>query len=1069
MNVVCRPLAARRARLVALGGLLAGLVGPRSATAESLAVDRAWADGSRWEHHDRFAGMPDTWVYVPDGMSRRAPEARGAVIHLMGCGQMTFQIAQAAGWPEAAEAYGLVVVIPGIVAPAHPNRDAPNVECFNYGYDGGFGIYRPTRDDPDQAALIALGQALSEDPALAELRVDPDQIYIAGTSAGGATAMEVACMAPDIFAGVATAAAPGIGTAQGAAVMPPRFGFSAQSVAEQCRGYAQASGDERALQLLAAQVHAIVSDDNGLPAGAGPGDTSKFYDQTVWDGDKFCPHVYNEVRAEALTDLLGLERQPSHAAVAIAEGVGMGCPGGERSRDDAGEVQCQINRSVDRPWTALADLWTDAAGRTRLVRIEQDTLRHAWPAGPPGPGDHPATPTRDELRRDGYMDPATGEFSRDRMNAAPNGTYGAIYLNERAMDFPMFVAELWTDNNPRLSPAPGEPAPEAGSDPEVLVVSADTPRTGCLAAQGEASDPDGDLASVAVSVLGVGPRPASLGGDGTWSFELCDLPAGAYEIVAFALDDAGRRSTPSDGLVIDVPGPGGDSESVEGTLTDHANAGRVVRFTAVYFEYRQRYCVYENWLWHCEPFSLRRCSPDDDWTDGDPGCPSPAPDSASLTVAIRLSPEGPVEVGDELTITVQVGNDGPDPGSATFARVALPPSLSALPAGRCEALGAGEIICHLGPLAVGQSSIASLSAQALTAGDATLVVTAAGPQSGRPPMAQTTLRIDSAPVPEPVPDPPADPAGEQLPQPGAESVPPPEANPGPTQRPDVPPQIAAPGADAGDSLCEGHDDQAHGLATTPHDKPVGGCAVSGIGRTAPGPSLLLLALALAFISGRRGPTSPAGAGRRPCSRRRTARPPRPGPGSNRTAPRRSSRGRARTPQRRGSGASAHDAIRRGRGPSRARPGEAPARRGSTSPPGPRAPCGTVVRGPSRERSSPLRGAKPDGGWRTARHRRSRRRRGRAGRTDRPPPAGLRLARRWPRVAQVARSSFAGRHRIRARKSPPGTCRRRCPRPTSLVLRGRWCRRRRTRGRPKLVRSNSWVGSRRVGAVRAYAA
>ncbi len=485
------------------GALLAvSLLVVPAARAVSIPVETDWAAGTSWEHHDSFLGFPDTWVYVPDSFSPGVPDRRGAVFHLMGCGQTTFQVAQGAGWPEAAEEYGLVVVVPGIIAPAHPNGDAPNVECFNYGYDGAYGVYEPTRNDPDHAALIAAGRSLTADPDLAHLRVDPHQVYLAGMSAGGAVAVEVGCMAPDVFSGVATAASPGIGSAQGTAIMPPRFGFSADSVAALCRQYARSSGLPDALDLLSLQTHAIVSDDNSLPAGGGPLDTSKFYDQRIWDGDKFCPHVYQEVRAEAFSDLLGLGA-PALTSVAVAEGTGMGCPGGERSHDDRDEVECQVNESVDREWTALADLWRDAEGRTRLVKIEQDTLRHTWPSGSPGPGDETVTPTRDDLRRDGYIDEDTGGFTRDLLNQAPNGMLGVIYLNERAMDFPLFVAELWADNSPRLAPPPVDDPPEddppvddppvddppEGTPPTVSLLAAEAGTVGCLTARGEAEAP----------------------------------------------------------------------------------------------------------------------------------------------------------------------------------------------------------------------------------------------------------------------------------------------------------------------------------------------------------------------------------------------------------------------------------------------------------------------------------------------------------------------------------------------------------------------------------------------------
>ena len=275
------------------------------AGAVSIPNETAWAEGTRWTYHDNSLGLPDTWVYVPESTSPRTPGQYGLVFHLTGCGQRTFQVAQAGGWPDAAEAYGLVVVVPGTVQVVHPNRDAPNVECLNYGYDGAYGAYIPSRNDADQSAIIGAAQTLGGD---AELAIDPNQVYVAGLSAGGAVAVEVACMAPDVFAGVATAAAPGIGSSQGTAVMPPAAGHSAASVSRLCEQWAAGSG---APEMLGEQVVAIVSDNNSLPPGIGAFDISLFNDQTVWDGDKFCPHSYQTTRAAGFASIMGLSAQPS--------------------------------------------------------------------------------------------------------------------------------------------------------------------------------------------------------------------------------------------------------------------------------------------------------------------------------------------------------------------------------------------------------------------------------------------------------------------------------------------------------------------------------------------------------------------------------------------------------------------------------------------------------------------------------------------------------------------------------------------------------------------------------------
>lgn len=787
--------------LFALGALCA-----TPALAVSIPNQLAWAEGSNWSHRADFLGFPEAWVYVPDSFSERAPDRRGLVFHLIGCGQVPFQAAQAGGWPEAAEAHGLVVVVPGPAAPVNPNRDAPQVQCFNYGYDGAFGVYVPRRGDPDQAAVIAAARAMSSGGAFADMAIDPNQVYVTGLSAGGALAVEVACMAPDVFAGVATASAPGIVTAQGTAVMPPPFGYGPDTVIRQCQQWADQSGAPDARAQLASQVMAIVSDNNGLPAGFGALDTSKFNNQQIWDGDKFCPHVYQENRAAAFAEIYGLEQIGE--GVELARGEGIGCPGGENSVDDGGEVSCVINDFITRDWTARADVWADAEGNTRLVQIEQDTLRHAWPSGPLGFADHPdgATPTRAELRAAGLIVEATGEFDRNRMGQAQNGQYGVIYFNHQALDFPMYIAGLWSHNNPRLprhqppsiddlaigdsrdandagqldvsgrAVAWGEAAiaeltlvltDEAGSElaafdapvdgsgdvafevhfpglddgryrlriravdetgaasevsrgvivgevagipPTVALDAAESTGPGCLRIGGSAADEDGAATAVELTLLGLGTWNADVQ-NGRWSHEQCDLQPGTYPVFAVAVDDVGDRSPPT--AITRVTLRGRDMQSASGDLTAHSNAGRVVRFTPEYFEYRERHCELVFYVWQCTPFDLYRCSADEPWSDSPPDCGGEAA-QADLSLVGAAHPVA--AVGDVIDFDLTVRNDGPDAAAATYLLDPLPRALRYLGGDeRCDLIG-GTVICHLGTLAAGAETTVELMVEAVGGG-----------------------------------------------------------------------------------------------------------------------------------------------------------------------------------------------------------------------------------------------------------------------------------------------------------------------------------------------------------------
>jgi poly(hydroxyalkanoate) depolymerase family esterase len=401
----------------------------------TLPNDTWWAAGTNWSYQTNFAGFSGAWVYVPTTFSKKVSGKRGAVIHLKGCGESTFQVAQGSGWPEAAEAFGLVIVVPEIVSPVYPNSQDPNVECYNYGAN----YTQPDKNTPDHKALIAAVPKLLGDSSLA---IDPNQVYIAGLSAGATVAMQVACMAPELFSGVASAAGPGMGSSQDTAIYPPY----SNDVQTKCSAYLSASANSSTAATRFKELTiALISDDNDLPA-------MSFSDQTVWDGDKFCPYKNDTNNETAFAALLGVTRSGTSD---VGTGQGIGCSGGEAMKGDQSSsvsvVKCAVKDAKARAWTAHANVFKDSSGKTHLVRIEQDTMRHTWPSGPKGPGDVDVTPTRQDLVSAGYIT-SDGSFDTTKLKSAPNGEIGVIYFNQLAMDFPMFAAQLWDDNNPRIVP-----------------------------------------------------------------------------------------------------------------------------------------------------------------------------------------------------------------------------------------------------------------------------------------------------------------------------------------------------------------------------------------------------------------------------------------------------------------------------------------------------------------------------------------------------------------------------------------------------------------------------------------
>ena len=182
-----------------------------------------------WSHAD-VAGT-DVAIYAP-----AADGPHGLLVVLHGCAQTNEDYEERGGLADAAEEHGLVVVAP----------DVPNggviLGCWDY---YGPAHDRTSRHDDDVLAVVADFLA---DEARA---IDPARVYVAGLSSGGGEAWVQACLAPDVYAGVALAAAPGLGTTT---VTPDDPGTTAGDAAALCGSLAGAAASSFSTQLAVVTI-----------------------------------------------------------------------------------------------------------------------------------------------------------------------------------------------------------------------------------------------------------------------------------------------------------------------------------------------------------------------------------------------------------------------------------------------------------------------------------------------------------------------------------------------------------------------------------------------------------------------------------------------------------------------------------------------------------------------------------------------------------------------------------------------------------------------------------------------
>ncbi len=153
-----------------------------------------------WRSEATIGGKLKAHVYVPT----TAPMLNGKralMVSMHGCGQTHDDFKQGANWPGTADDYGMVVALP---MASKEGLYGMLVGCWNFHV--GMGA---DRTKTDAKYLIDMVNALIADTSL---NIDPDQVYITGLSSGAGMTSQMACLAPDVFAGAGVNAGPAPGS-----------------------------------------------------------------------------------------------------------------------------------------------------------------------------------------------------------------------------------------------------------------------------------------------------------------------------------------------------------------------------------------------------------------------------------------------------------------------------------------------------------------------------------------------------------------------------------------------------------------------------------------------------------------------------------------------------------------------------------------------------------------------------------------------------------------------------------------------------------------------------------------
>ncbi len=264
-----------------------------------------------WQQNVSIGGFNNVHIYTPDTQSSIGT-GHSLMVVLHGCVQPINNYLTA-NLEDAAEAHGMVIAVPDAMNKA-------GYSCWSY-WQGTIN-----RSSGDYKNLINLANALSGDSAR---NIDPKQVYIAGLLSGAAMAAQTACVAPDVFAGVAPSAGPTIGTSSSGAISTCET-VSENTFVSRCESYAGSYKDHFATQI------AVI--------GHGTADTT-------------VNTCYNQQNADGFAALYGVNQLSGTTTI-----------------------------SDDATRTAEQSLWQD----NRVAMLWFNNLDHSWSGGQGASGDYVA-------------------------------------------------------------------------------------------------------------------------------------------------------------------------------------------------------------------------------------------------------------------------------------------------------------------------------------------------------------------------------------------------------------------------------------------------------------------------------------------------------------------------------------------------------------------------------------------------------------------------------------------------------------------------------------------------------
>ena len=478
------------------------------------------ATAGTWEQISFTGGLRTAYIYNPVTTSPIG-DGKALFVVLRGCIQPASNY-KTANLDKVADEYGMVIVA------ADPNNSA-GADCW--GYWSGMR----SRSSGDYKAVIATTEAIIAD---AKYDIDPNQIYIGGLSSGGAFAMTVGCLAPDIYAGMALDAAPSAGTGMGGAFSHEG---TPESVKRSCESFA---GNYKSYFATQITTTAYGTSDGIVPKTYGLQNAQAMaliYGVNQTD-EQNKVHGRNDVTESTWED--------GRVSMVVLDNVGHAWPGG------SGASGSYIDGSSSNYGQYMAEFFT--ANNMRVPNIQPGNIAPVLSNISAITSGNTIIVTGTASDSDGTIASVMISVNDDYHAVAIDGT-NAIAINEQITDLPngnyTIIVSATDDDKLSTNSLPITVTIPAAEDyaPEITSFEV-TQNDNCIIINASATDRDGFIEGISYQVDN-GLEWTMVNQQDTSSFtmptkEICEIQTGEHTITITAFDNSLNETTQTKDLLV---------------------------------------------------------------------------------------------------------------------------------------------------------------------------------------------------------------------------------------------------------------------------------------------------------------------------------------------------------------------------------------------------------------------------------------------------------------------------------------------------------------------------------------